>query len=333
MIKEDKEEWINLYTIADEAYEYAPWNYIKETEFLAFIDDKEDIWYASILGNNKKFYGIIFINNNNINKYLEIYENNYSAIQAFNYQIGLMVSFVNKKDLKDDELHLLKELGISFNDMAIKFQKFEKGYLPHLLNLEDVKKFSYILNNFMVIFKHLKNKKVLPPKKGEMLARFYSSNDLNYHTANVDFYKPEEKYDIISMDSYDLDFSSCKKKDIDIEFDFINYLPVAIGTNYSSGKYKLNKYYAFADSTNNQLIKIDIVDDNSFENENEYNKAMVNKLIEFIKTNYIPRSIIVRDNYSYNLLKEFKDKANISVKIDKIRVIDVFIDSFMKGKK
>jgi len=333
MTKEDKELWLDLYSLADLAYDLKPWEYVSETNLLSFIDEENDIWYASILGNAKKFYGIIFIHGKDINKYLEIYNNNYSFIQSFNYQIGLMISYVNKKDLKDDELHHLKELGISFNELAIKFQKFERGYLPHMINIKDVEKLSYLLNNFMVIFKHLKNKKVLPPKKGEMLARFYSSNDLNYHTANVDFYKPEEKYDIISMDSYDLDFSSCKKKDIDIEFDFINYLPVAIGTNYSSGKYKLNKYYAFADSTNNQLIKIDIVDDNSFENENEYNKAMVNKLIEFIKTNYVPRSIIVRDNYSYNLLKEFKDKANILVKIDKIRVIDVFIDSFMKGKK
>jgi polysaccharide pyruvyl transferase WcaK-like protein len=60
---------------------------------------------------------------------------------------------------------------------------------------------------------------------------------------------------------------------------------------------------------------------------------MVNVLINFIKNNFIPESIIVRDNYSYNLLKEFEEKANIKVKIDKIRVIDVFIDSFMKGKK
>ena len=148
MIKEEKEAWINLYEIADEAYSYAPWEYITEKEFLAFLDDKNEIWYASILGNKKKFYGIIFINGKDINKYLEIYNNNYSAIQAFNYQIGLMVSFIKKKDLKDDELHLLNEIGISFNEDAIRFKRFEKGYLPHNLNNEDVDLLSFILNNF-----------------------------------------------------------------------------------------------------------------------------------------------------------------------------------------
>ena len=333
MIKEEKEAWINLYEIADEAYEYAPWEYIEETQFLSFIDEKEDIWYASILGNKKKFYGMIFIKNNDINKYLEIYKNNYSSIQAFNYQVGLMVSFVKKKDLKDDELHLLKEIGISFNDDAIRLQKFEKGYLPHTLNLEDVENFSYILNNFMVIFKHLKNKNVCAPKKGEMLTRYFSKEDMNYHTANVAFYRPEEKYDIINLDLYDLNFSNCESKNIDIEFDFINYLPIAMGSNYENGKYRLNKYYAFADSTNNKMMKIEIVDDKLYDSELDYNKEMINVLISFIKNNFIPKSIIVRDNYSYNLLKEFEEKANIKVKIDKIRVIDVFIDSFMKGKK
>ena len=183
MTKEDKELWLDLYSLADEAYDLKPWEYVKEKQFLAFIDDKEDIWYASILGNAKKFYGIIFIHDKDINKYLEIYQNNYSAIQAFNYQVGLMVSFVNKKDLKDDELHLLKDLGISFNDLAIKFQKFERGYLPHMLNIEDVKTLSYLFNNFMVIFKHLAKNEIESPKDGEMLARFYLKDIDAYKTA------------------------------------------------------------------------------------------------------------------------------------------------------
>lgn len=331
MNKEEKETWINLYEIADEAYEYAPWEYVDETQFLAFVDDKNDIWYASILGKAKRFYGMLFIKNKDINKYLEIYKNNFSSIQAYNYQVGLMVSFVKKKDLKDDELHLLKEIGISFNDDAIKFQKFEQGYLPHLLNLEDVENLSYILNNFMVIFKHLANKEIEGPKKGEMLARYYSNVDGLYHTSNLNFYKEEEKYDIIKIDSK-IEFLN-NKKDIDLEFEFINYLPIAIGTNYQDGLYRLNKYWAIANSTENKLIKIELEDFDSYQSELDYNKKMIDKLIEFINNNFVPKSIIVRDNYSYNLLKDFGLKSGIDIRIDKIRVIDVFIDSFMKGKK
>lgn len=329
---EEKNDWLDLYSLCDEAFEYRPWEYVEETEFLAFLDENNDIWYASILGNAKKFYGIFFIKNNDINKYLEIYNNNYSSIQTFNYQVGIMVSFVKKDALKDDELHLLKELGIKFSDKAIKLQKFEKGYLPHMLNIDDVNELTYILNNFMVIFKHLKNKAVRGPKKGEMLARFYSIEDSNYKTSIVKFYKDEEKYDIINLDFEKIDFQS-EKKDIEIEFDFINYLPIAIGTNYENGKYKLNKFYAIADSTNNKMIKIEIADNVKYESIKDYNLDMVKNLIDFINHNFIPKAIIVRDNYTYNLLKEFMEKSNIEIRIDKIRVIDVFIDSFMKGKK
>lgn len=332
MTELEKENWLDLYSLADEAYDYKPWEYVAETKFLAFVDDKNDIWYASILGNAKKFYGIIFIKNKDINKYLEIYNNNYSAIQAFNYQIGLMVSFVKKTDLKDDELHLLKELGIKFNDLGIKFQKFEKGYLPHMLNDEDVTNFIYVLNNFMVIFKHLAKKEVEAPKDGEMLARFYSEEDKAYKTALVKFYKEDEIYDIINLDSFDFNFTS-KKNPIELELDFINYLPIAIESNYENGLYRLNKYFAIADSTHNKMLKIEIIDSFDYENEMEYNKAMIGYLIDYIKTNFIPKRIIVRDNYTFNLLKDFERLSGIEVKIDKIRVIDVFIDSFMKGKK
>ena len=330
MTKEDKELWLDLYSYADLAYDLKPWEYVSETNLLSFIDDKNDIWYASVLGNAKKFYGIIFIHGKDINKYLEIYNNNYSFIQSFNYQIGLMISYVNKKDLQDDELHHLKELGISFNELAIKFKKFESGYLPHMINIEDVEKLSYLLNNFMVIFKHLENKEVLPPKDNEMLTRYYSIPDKAYNTANIEFFKLDDEYRNVSFDEINL-FS--KRNPIELEFDFINYLPIAIGTNYENGKYKLNKFFALADATHNKMLKIEIIDSNKYLDEDEYNKAMINNLIDFINDNFIPKRIIVRDNYTYNLLKDFNKLTNLEVKIDKIRVIDVFIDSFMKGRK
>ncbi len=331
MTEEERKIWLNLIEISDIAYDYAPWQYVKENQFLAFINDKNEMWYASVLGSHNQFHGIIFIQDKDINKYLEIYKNNFSAIQTYNYQIGYMISFIKAKELKDDELNLYRQIGIKFNDIAFRFQKFEKGYLPHLLNNDEASVLFYLLNNFIMIFNHLERKTVLPPEDGEMLTRFYSIKDHNYQTANIKFFTNEEKYDIIPLDSFDI--SDVKGRPIELEFDFTNYLPIAIGTNYEDGKYRLNKYFALADSIKNKMINIEVIDDSKFENEMEYNKEMINKLIQFIKNNYIPKRIIVRDNYAYNLLKEFERISGIEVRIDKIRVIDVFVDSFMKGKK
>ncbi len=326
---DEKKAWLELYNLADEAYEYSPWEYVKEDMFLSFIDENDKMWYASVLGNNKKFYGILFIEEKDINRYLNIYKNNYSNIQTFNYQVGLMVSFVDKKNLKDDELHLLKELGINFSKIAIKFQKFERGYMPYMIKFFDVLNFSYLFKNFMVIFKHLKNKNILLPNDGEMLSRFYLKDENLYKTANIKFFKKEEIYDKVLVDDFKL---ISKSKPIDIEFEFINYLPIAIGNNYEDGKYKLDKFFAIADASNNKMLKIEIIDTSKYKNELEYNKDAINKLIEFINNNFIPRRIIVRDLYSYNLLKDFERISKIELKIDKIRVIDIFIDSFLKGK-
>lgn len=326
------EKWRDLYYLASDAYEYAPWEHIWDTELIGYLNPKNNVmYYCSVLGKASEFTGLLFIHQDYIDRYLYLINNNTHPLMLLNYQECYMISFVDVEKASSEDKIKPRELCISFNEKLISFKKYKIGYLPYLIEDDDVDLLIELFNHFNKVFYHLGNQSFqLPIGKDNMIARFYLEDAKGYKNAIIPLTTPDVIYPEYSFDSIEMDniLANSKRRNKELEFDFINYFMIPSNENYVNGKYKLDFYYAIAEYRD-KLLDFEV---NTLLYKDNLDKC-INKLKRWILDNYIPKSIFVRDNYAYNLIKNFCKHLNINLEIKtRLNTIDLFLESVNKKK-
>lgn len=326
------DKWKELYYLASDAYDLAPWQFIWDTELVGFLNPENNVmYYCSVLGKASKYIGLLFIHQDYIDRYLYLINNNMHPLMLINYQQCFMVSFVdiNKADAEDKIKP--RELKISFNEKMISFKKYQIGYLPCLLEDGDVDLLISLFNHFNVVFKHLKNNVFnLPIGKDNMIVRYYLVDKKGYKNAIIPLTIPEQTYlkHIVKNPVLDEIIVKSKRRNKELELDFINYFIFPSNENYIDRKYKLDFYYALAEY-HDKIIDFEINNINLKENI----ERCINKLLNWMLNNYIPKKICVRDVYTMNILEYTCNYLNIELEINpRLKTIDIFLESVNNKK-
>lgn len=328
MNKNDKNLWMNVYNLADIIYEQAPWEYLWDYNLVSYVKrETGEIYYASVLGKGGKYKGLIIVDDKHINDYLKLMEKGFSSIQLLNYQSGIMVSFIDSKDIQDDDKIIPRELGIIFNDKWITFKKYEKGYLPYNLEAGSLELLKELLEAYVMLFSYLEDKKIPLPKDKEMVCRYYLDENKGYNNVVMPLLTPDTEFPVIELDKNNESLKNLSDDELEVEF--ANYIPIPTGDNYADNKYKLDLYFAVANIKSAKLVDFKLFSNRDYNDLNGYYKDRALDIIN----NYKPKTIYVRDELTKSLLSDFNRVYGINIELrNSLPIIDSFIEMLIKKK-
>jgi hypothetical protein len=131
----------NLFNLAVEFKDLAPWKWIKEYNFFGFqVPGNKDIHYCSIMGHLGEHYSLsVYSGPAGFQSYaaMQSYEGEY-PYDVFLRQNCLMLSFEDRKFLEKDDLGLIKRLGLKFRGKNAwpMFRYYEPEMVPRFLETE-----------------------------------------------------------------------------------------------------------------------------------------------------------------------------------------------------
>lgn len=134
------EEWRSLYDAAAEFKKIAPWNWMWDSDMFV-VQNPEDgeMGYCCVLGRNREVFGlVVYLGAEGLEGYLKVYagEIRPGDPDALHTKNCLLASFEDRKYLSDDDLAVIKQLGLHFSGANNwpQFQSWRTGYLPWQLN-------------------------------------------------------------------------------------------------------------------------------------------------------------------------------------------------------
>ena len=326
MTNEEKKIWYDLYDLAYELDEYNIYSILNEDNLLCFVDkDKLKLYYLSILGKSGKLKGMFFMNERQINNYLELANRDFDSIQLLNYQEGYMMLFTDINSLEEDEKKILEELGLK-QKFVIAFRKYQRGYMPYKIDIEDAKHLTYLMNNFKPTLLHVRDKNI-EAEDGKIITRFFDNNIKKYKSSNLDAFYPEKEILKYEFDFKD-ELSELKQGSDIIEIDFNNYLPVKLKSFESNSIQRLPIYFGVVDSIKNKVIKFDTINLLDYKTKEDYYRHICLELIKLFKDIRIPKLVLVRDEFS----KELLNNLGLNIEVGNLKITDNFIKMIVEKK-
>lgn len=130
------EEWRQLYDAAAEFKETAPWDWMWDADMFA-VQNPEDgeMGYCCALGRNKEVFGLaVYLGPEGLKGYLKVVSGEVTLDNpdALHTKKCLLASFEDRKYLSNDDLAVIKQLGLHFSGANSwpQFQSWQPGYLP-----------------------------------------------------------------------------------------------------------------------------------------------------------------------------------------------------------
>ncbi len=336
MKEKDKKLWLELYEIAKKIQELEPWKYLSDQDILTYLDvDTKEIYYCCTMGLHGLHKAVSVYKGKQIHKYLELANNEYPFHAVLNYQDCLICDFISREDTLPENRKIIKELGLKFRGTWISFESFEKGYEPCKINIEQVRILIKTLNEFYMLYKEIIENNVNPKfMLGETLARFYDKESHKYINEINKLMIPEKELGTIELPK-DLEkkLKQLPKKNIELEYDFLNYIPIRIIENKESdGRYYYPRVRYLVTKNLSFVSPPELIDKNKYKNELEYISESMNLLVNRILNTGLPKKIYVRDEETKALLQELEDKIKIKIIVSpKLEEIDDFLSSLSEA--
>ncbi|NOX87832.1 MAG: hypothetical protein GXO77_02320 [Calditrichaeota bacterium] len=173
------QELKDLYEAATEFYKTGCWNWMWDTDIFGVQNPVTgEIGYCCIMGRGGQHYGLaVYLGTGGLNGYLNIQSGkiNMSSPDALHIQNCLMASFEDKGFLSEEDLQVIKGLGLKFKGKNAypQFRNYEPGYYPWYLNGEEAKYLTVVLKQVIDVALRFKtNPKMLTsPDKNQYLVR------------------------------------------------------------------------------------------------------------------------------------------------------------------
>ena len=297
--------------------------------------------YKTIQSNN---YPLIFaVRSNKIEElqksqsgaaFFELAKNQIPEYMLINYQECLMCNYIGRQETLPKNREIIKELGLSFRGTWISFESFEKGYEPSPINIKQVKIMIEALKNFYMMFRAIIEQGIkVDFENGEILARHYDKEKKLFLNYPAPLMLPEKHYDTIKADDkFEKDIMKLPQTEMEIEYEFLNYVPIRIRDNKEQdGRYYYPRARFIAERKSGFVISHDLINKNDYENERDYIIESVELLINNFYKMGRPKSIYVRDEETKMYLKDIADKAKIKLIVKpKLKAIDEFYRSLSR---
>lgn len=312
----EKKNWLKLYEIAEKIKELEPWKDLWDTELFVYIedDDIDNSLYFCTMGKAGVHKSIAIYKGDQIDGYLELVEEQNESILAINYQECLKVCYLDRIDTLPGNQKLIKELGLKYRGIWTSFEKFEFGYEFGMLNNEDVKLMIKGLENYYEMFKKYKNEKLkIDFEGGQGYIRKYSTKTKKKNDVVDNILYVPKKYMYTSyVGDYKNILKTCTKTKMELELDFLNYLPFHIGDSKDKdGRYTYPLMFIMVDSKSQFVFDMNIYQ--KPDNYEEYIENSLKNIIELFKKIGIPKRIFVRDRKTFCVLEDFCKKLKIEL--------------------
>lgn len=315
MEKLKKDNWLKLYKIADEIKKLKPWKKLWDMDLFMYIEDNDidNALYFCTMGKGGVHESIAVYRGKEICGYLDLLDTNGDAIMGINYQECLKVCYLEKIDTLPENQKLIKELNIKYKDKWTSFEKFERGYEFSSINDDDV----LLMTKYLEIYYDMYQKYVNEKLKIDFENQFGLIRKMNKKTGKYEdiidkIVYPLVKRKILDVSQYQDKLKKLKKNNMELEVDFMNYLPVRIDDCKSKdNRYLYPVLYLLADEKKGIIIDMNLIENK--ENYDEIIDECTNRFINFIRENGIPKKIIIGDNQTLLFLSELCDFLNIKI--------------------
>ncbi|MBP3284254.1 MAG: hypothetical protein J6M02_02000 [Clostridia bacterium] len=334
----ERNDWLKLYEIAKDIKALRPQEYLSDFEWLQYESKKyEETFYFCIIELFGEINAIGIYTSEQLHRFYELIDNDFPSYMMLNYQEGLMCRFDSREDTLKENRALIKELGLRFRGTWISFEHLEKGYQPATLNSVQVNKMIEILSNLYNMLKQIKEEKLtIDFEAGETLIRAFDEEKKEYVNKIDKLLVPDIELRTIIFEGqekkrFKADVTKIPKKNMSIEFEFLNYFPLSLKDVKENGRFYFPKIRFIADHTKKLMYEGDMIDKNNYEGEQEYIDETLDLLVRFFFEFGRPKRIYVRDIETKVALQEIADLANIEVTIkSKLKVIDEFLEEFIR---
>ena len=126
----EKENWLKLYDIAEKIGKEKPWEKLWDTDLFAYTEDEnpENALYYCTMGKGGMHKAVAVYQSRQIAGYLQTLEDAVDGPMAINYLECIKVCYLPKRETIDENIKIIKELGLNFKKDWISFEKYERGY-------------------------------------------------------------------------------------------------------------------------------------------------------------------------------------------------------------
>lgn len=168
------EDWSRLYQVANEFKTHKPWIWMENEDVFGVQNPlTREIGYCCIMGTIGAVYGLgVYLGSEGIETLRKILsgaisQKNYNSVEALMAQKCLMASFEEKRYLYQEDLDIIKKLGLKFrgdNGWPL-FRSYEPGYFPWYLTVQETRFLTIALEQALeVSLRAQKDKSFLVPK-------------------------------------------------------------------------------------------------------------------------------------------------------------------------
>lgn len=327
------DEWKELYDIAIKIKDLKPWEYLYDMDIITILlPGADEPVYCSIMGKAGEFFGIgTYVGFDAMNNFYTMAKrDDVPDIQKIRFQDDnvLMCHFGNREELTKEELKLVKDLELKFRGKNnwIYFHSFKKGYVPYLLDKEEVLLETEIFKHLFEALKdYVEGNVKINFENGNTLLRMYNKTKNLWTNQEAPILLPEPDYpQLVLQDELlieRINRQEANKSKIEVD---IAYLTGAIRDK----KYDvpvMDRLCILAESTSGLIVDQDFI----FPDDNEI-EIIFSMTVNYILNYGKPDTIIVRDDYVLNLLDDLCKKTGIKLKIKgKLKAIDYFVESFL----
>ena len=330
--KIDKDMWLKLYKMAEEIQKLEPWKILWDSDLLCVRLNDQNV-YCSVMGKAGYHKSIAIIKEEHINKFVDIIDNNYPQFIILNYEECITCNYLNKDKTIDDNIDIIRDLGLQFKDEWISFENFEKGYVPGTINNKQVAFLIEVLPHFIEEFKLLNSNKLdIKFDEGQTLFRSYDENNKQWNSMITTLLLPYDKFIKLDLDpKVEIQFKSVPKKNYSLEFEFLNYLPIITKDLVRGNRKMYVRTKSLAEHNSGYIFDTKLINDKDYKNKFEYYDECINYLANFIISKGIPKSIIVRDEETKYLLQDFCSKAKIKLIVSpRLKALDNLYEEMIK---
>lgn len=326
------EEWKEIYDVALNIKKLEPWNFLWNMQIITIkLPGESEPYFCSILGKDDGVTGIsIYSGYEAIEDVYRLANNKETPYeQLVRYQNCITCYFGNRDELTNKELKLVKEMGYKFRGKGnwIYLRSVKNGYLPYMLNKEEVEEYTEVLKNlYMALRAVLLEGLQINFEEGNTLLRLYDEKSKLWLNVEVPMKLPALNKGIAISDELLLArLKKTKKSNMRIELDIANS-----GVAFEDKSYDRPleaRLVVIADRETGEILKADI-----FIPDDDEIATLLKYLCDFIFEYGIPSDLYVRDDKYREVLRETCRMLSIRLKErELLRGIDNFIESYREG--
>ena len=316
------EEWRALYEAALTFKETEPWTWMWDSDIFGIQNPESgEIGYCCVMGMLKQHFALaVYLGAEGLDGYMRIQSGEHLPYPDFLFtQTCLMASFEDRELLENQDLKIIKSLGLTFSgrDLWPLFRSYLPGYVPWFLTSDEVTYLTLALNQATDVCLRLRDDLELltGPTENHYLVRVFQKKEKKWvDTWSVPL-SVEKLPIIVSLDRTRLEKMKVTVNKNIWEIDYF-YSPEPVRDK------KERPYYPYVilwvDRSTNFILKF------SFVKSTEYASELLKETLTLLEQLKVaPVKILVKKEEVFKLLEDIASHLGITLKkVKKLPVLE-----------